>query len=384
MSSSEQLAEQLYEIASIPDFDNSIKLYDKDGKGIYSPKDARWFYITPNDILIRIPQTKKYTEEYEVLMYLNKTSNIKESTLLDMIKRMRLISNVFGLKFTTKLFSRTSPQQKFLDISRKDKSEMSEGFDKVLNNWMLMEAMIPKSRKRSLWELENAKLTVIHTIPITEETHGARSRNIEEIYIQQGKERFKMPCNYLMIAKAMTRHLNESGTLNDTIGRHLYDVAEEYFKVKKFLGGNRDKTFLRELCKKRLKQIREQCNSLTNKKVYTTFKESFQQDNTPSINNYVQPIKDVYGLTDDDMIRHLASYIQDYNKPLVDCMGKLGIECSNNVYEIKITVSSTPVKTAGQFLSIEPEWLKTAIGSTFNTDNLPVINNLINDYCPCE
>lgn len=90
------------------------------------------------------------------------------------------------------------------------------------------------SQKSSYQNWNSARLIVRHTKPVNEEIVGARSRNIQKIFIETAEgERFKFPVNHLAGARAMARHMGVGGTFHDKTGSHIINMSEEFKHLQK-------------------------------------------------------------------------------------------------------------------------------------------------------
>ena len=75
--------------------------------------------------------------------------------------------------------------------------------------------------KRSYENLDKAKLIIRHKGKVDETVPGARSRQIQSLYIEnEDGERFKYPITHLAGARAMMRHVANGGRPHDEFGQH--------------------------------------------------------------------------------------------------------------------------------------------------------------------
>jgi hypothetical protein len=116
--------------------------------------------------------------------------------------------------------------------------------------------------KTSYQPLGDVKLVVKHRKAVNEESRGARSRNIQSIYIQRGEERFKMQENNLKAARAMARHLQQGGEMHDSIGEAIVDMAVEQRKLKEFVRYVNSKGLVNETNSEYVQIARENMNDI--------------------------------------------------------------------------------------------------------------------------
>ena len=84
--------------------------------------------------------------------------------------------------------------------------------------------------KRSYENLDKTKLIIRHKGKVDETVPGARSRQIQSLYIENDDgERFKYPLTHLAGARAMVRHVANGGRPHDDFGQH-WDIwlSERY------------------------------------------------------------------------------------------------------------------------------------------------------------
>lgn len=120
------------------------------------------------------------------------------------------------------------------------------------------------SSKSSYQGLDAVKVVIRHNRPVNEEVRGARSRNIHSIYIQRGGERFKMQENNLMAARAMARHMNNGGEMHDTVGTQIHSLAEDYRKLREFVGYVNRAKLINEGNEEYVRVARESIGSIRN------------------------------------------------------------------------------------------------------------------------
>lgn len=141
------------------------------------------------------------------------------------------------------------------------------------------------SSKTSYQPLDNVKIIVRHKAPVAEEVRGSRSRNIKEIFIKRGDERFKMKENNLHAARAMARHVHGGGEVYDSIGQAITEMASEYRSLNNFVRYVNRSGMVNEtnqeyvqLAQKRVQNIRETFRKLMGSKTYASTVENLNQD----------------------------------------------------------------------------------------------------------
>jgi len=130
---------------------------------------------------------------------------------------------------------------------------------------------------------ETTRLVIKHNGHIDDSQHGARSRRIHAVYIEDGQgQRLKCPTNNLTACKAFGRHVASGGALHDEFGVHINELAEEMSKIKRFVSGSRHKTFeddeanvIAQNAKERYHQVHSILNRLRGPRGYHAYKESW-------------------------------------------------------------------------------------------------------------
>ena len=160
-------------------------------------------------------------------------------------------------------------------LTAKGKAMIKEGF----SGWH-------GSARKSINELNNARIVVRHKRTVNEEKRGARTRQIESIFIENAEgERFKFPTNNITAAKAMVKHVNEGGTPFDNFGQHIYGIMEELEQLKTFQRYNRKHDFVAEdvggRIVERIGELRTTLRQISAPKGYPRHFEGFETEKQP-------------------------------------------------------------------------------------------------------
>jgi hypothetical protein len=112
--------------------------------------------------------------------------------------------------------------------------EMSEELARITKLAGVNEGLTGTS-KRSYENLDKTKLIIRHKGKVDETVPGARSRQIQSLYIEnEDGERFKYPMTHLAGARAMTRHVANGGRPHDEFGEHIIQTSEDIAKLNSF------------------------------------------------------------------------------------------------------------------------------------------------------
>ena len=112
--------------------------------------------------------------------------------------------------------------------------EMSEELERIAKLAGVNEGLTGSAR-RSYESLDKTKLIIRHTGSVDETVPGARSRQIQSLYIEnEDGERFKYPMTHLAGARAMQRHVANGGRPHDEFGEHIVRTSEDIAKLNSF------------------------------------------------------------------------------------------------------------------------------------------------------
>jgi len=138
--------------------------------------------------------------------------------------------------------------------------------------------------KRSYENLDKTKLIIRHSGSVDETVPGARSRQIQSLYIEnEDGERFKYPMTHLAGARAMTRHVANGGRPHDEFGEHIIKTSEDIAKLNSFSRYVSNKDQLNDNAgdiiqqtKLKLENLREYMRNLSKQKHYENASKNFK------------------------------------------------------------------------------------------------------------
>ncbi len=138
--------------------------------------------------------------------------------------------------------------------------------------------------KRSYENLDKTRLIIRHSGKVDEEVPGARSRQIQSLYIEnEDGERFKYPLTHLAGARAMTRHVANGGRPHDEFGQHIVKTSEDIAKLNSFSRYVSHKDQLNdsagdiiEQTKLQLENLREYMRNLSKQSHYESASKDFK------------------------------------------------------------------------------------------------------------
>ena len=88
--------------------------------------------------------------------------------------------------------------------------------------------------KSSFQRIGEAKLIIRHTDTVNEDKHGARTRHIRALFVENKLgERFAYPHLHMTGARAFARHISNGGTNYDTVAEKLFKLSEDYLSLRR-------------------------------------------------------------------------------------------------------------------------------------------------------
>jgi len=138
--------------------------------------------------------------------------------------------------------------------------------------------------KSSFENLNKTKLIIRHKGKVDETVPGARSRQIQSLYIENEEgERFKYPMTHLAGARAMMRHVANGGRPHDEFGQHIVATSEDIAKLNSFsrYASNKDQLNdnagdIIEQTKLKLENLRGYMKNLSNQTHYENASKDFK------------------------------------------------------------------------------------------------------------
>ena len=166
--------------------------------------------------------------------------------------------------------------------------EMSEELNRITKLAGVEKASVAEgltgTAKRSYENLEKTRLIIRHKGKVDETVPGARSRQIQSLYIENGDgERFKYPLTHLAGARAMMRHVSNGGRPHDEFGEHIVSTSEDIAKLNSFSRYVTNKDQLNdnagdiiEQTKMKLENLRGYMKNLSNQGHYENASKDFK------------------------------------------------------------------------------------------------------------
>jgi hypothetical protein len=276
-----KIADALFE--KIRDRFEDVSLGDENAKATNAPESARFFnfdYAVDGENYGNI--TMSLIDEKSLKVYYSKNITEKLSDQdrqkwYAFLRELREFARRNLLSFEPRDITRGT--LKYRDIHQQSRADGTFGTDEVVS-----ESRMYGTVNRSYESFGPVRIKLKHNKPIVDEAPGARSRNIDAIFLENDQgERFRLPFNNLSGARAMARHVSAGGVPNDELGCHITNIVKEMTALRPFVFGMRNRTFedvttndmvesafeYHGLLKNTLKKLR-------GRRGYTEFKDNFK------------------------------------------------------------------------------------------------------------
>jgi hypothetical protein len=213
---------------------------------------------------------------------------IISKTWYNFLKEMRKFAMKRLMSFDTRDISKTNLDKRDYGYLAKKESVMNE-------------SLMKGTSRTSYKPLEKTRLIIRHSKTVDESIPGARSRNIEALFIENAiGERYKYPFNHKVGAEAMQRHVANGGLPHDPIGKKIIEMSEDIAKLKSFKHYvqkedlmNTQNNHIVERATAKLESLKVTMAKLSRQHHYEEFKNSFG-----TVSSDDQPLMDQITLED--------------------------------------------------------------------------------------
>lgn len=236
-----KISEALFE--KIRDRFEDVSLGDENAKATQDPEKARFFnfdYVVDDYNYGNI--TISVIDEISLKVYFSKniSDNLdgeQQKEWYGFLRELREFARRNLLSFEPRDITRSTLKHR--DLYQVSKADSTYSKDEVIGEGRMY------GTSRSSYENEGpVRIIVRHSGHVDPEKRGDRSRHIRAIYLENSEgERLKLPHNSLRYARAMARHVSESGQINDDFGQYITRIAEECNKLKSFKYAVSHRTF---------------------------------------------------------------------------------------------------------------------------------------------
>jgi len=223
----------------------NIRLGDENGAATADPSNAVFFEFefqedadTFGSVSISLADGENMKVYYNRDL-VNKIDEDSRDEWYAFLKELKDFAVEHSLRFDVRDITKNNlTKQDYENLADTNKTvntdEMSEELARITKLAGVNEGLTGTA-KRSYENLDKTKLIIRHKGKVDETVPGARSRQIQSLYIEnEDGERFKYPMTHLAGARAMMRHVANGGRPHDEFGQHIIQTSEDIAKLNSF------------------------------------------------------------------------------------------------------------------------------------------------------
>ena len=303
------------------------------------PTQARFFNFTYTDT--------SGTEYGQVTLSLVDEKSLKVYFSQNITKNMDRDQRLEWYAFMRNLrkFTKRHPILKTFDVRDINKSnlELQDVKQQAKTDDVATAKDVPMSESRlygtshkSYADMGECRLMIKHTGMVNNDIHGARSRQIESIFIETSRgERFRLEHTNLHGARAMARHLSEGGSMYDDIAECIDNMVYEMSAMRHFVRATKNRQFedqetadMTRSAIQHYQQVKGSLRHLASKRHYDEFKERYQPEASDTDGIDVDALKErfVKKVYDDRFTDALPIVYRAHKKQKAEAAGHLGSE----------------------------------------------------------
>ena len=274
---------------------SNVRLGDENGAATANPADAVFFefeFQEDADTYGSVSISLADGENMKVYYNRDLVSKIDEDSRDEwyaFLKELKDFAVEHSLTFDVRDITKNNlTKQDYENLADTNKTvntdEMSEELARITKLAGVNEGLTGTA-KRSYENLDKTKLIIRHKGKVDETVPGARSRQIQSLYIEnEDGERFKYPMTHLAGARAMMRHVANGGRPHDEFGQHIIQTSEDIAKLNSFQRYVSNKDQLNdnagdiiENTKLQLENLREYMRNLSKQSHYESSCKSYKK-----------------------------------------------------------------------------------------------------------
>ena len=358
----------------------NLEMGDEMGTVTTNPRDARFFdfdFVIEDNNLGRVSVSINELGSLKIFYSQGITEGVDTVTLnewYEFLREMRYFAKRRMLRFDTRDITKSN-------LNKNDFQYLAQTGTK--ENTMNESAMIARGPKTSMRKLENTRLIVRHSKAIDETQKGARSRNINALYIENADgERFKYPFIHLAGAKAMQRHVANGGRPYDEPGKAIIELSEKISQLVAFKkhvghhdGMNTEVNEILERSQGKLNEYRKMIESLCGQKYYEHWMSEFQPNEDDGFvldQATMEDYKDKF--TQKNFKEDLTQYFPLIHKIMQET-GEIDLTQIGSAEEEITETSDEGVDAFAQFES----WAESVTEGTLEPDTIMALKDLLDN-----
>ena len=200
---------------------SDLTMGDEDAQSTTDPKEAQFFTFEYKDHPVSVTLGENELSVYYSRQMTENQPMQEKTEWFEFIQDIRKFAKSRNLGFDVRDISKSN-------LEKKDYKYLAQ--NKIAESRRMW-----GTSKTSYHPLQTAKVIIKHSKAVDEEQRGARSRNIDCIFIENAQgERFRFPFNYLHGARAMQMHVAKGGNPYDGIGESIVEQVANIALLRKF------------------------------------------------------------------------------------------------------------------------------------------------------
>lgn len=315
----EEIGKTIYGILSVGGY-RPVQMWDIDGTKTMDPAEAIRFIATKksNDPDLDSFDVMLVIHDENAASHLDiETPNLTNSKDFDATYSLKKniqknIGDKYGLTINWSKFSHNIKSKDADDVTIQESKDISKVYG---------------TTKSSFQRVGESKLIIRHTDPIDESKQGSRWRKIKGIFIETKLgERFSYPHSHVAGARAMARHLSNSGSFVDQIAEAIKNMSSDYVNLKRANKTLKKNGMLKEaeIVRDSVEHINKDVKKLSGPRGYAKMLESMSitedLDLNPQVDSLAKKLAEACGCAaDSDEYQSLntaAKYIVKQDTPV--------------------------------------------------------------------
>ena len=332
---------------------SNIRLGDENGAATAEPASAVFFefeFKEDSDTFGSISVSIADGETMKVFYNRNLVDKIDEDSKGEwfaFLKELKDFAVEHQLRFDVRDITKSNlTKQDYENLADTNKTVNTDGMSEELNRITKLAGVekapvaegLTGTSKSSFENLDKTRLIIRHKGKVDETVPGARSRQIQSLYIEnEDGERFKYPLTHLAGARAMQRHVSNGGRPHDEFGQHIVQTSEDIAKLNSFsrFASNKDQlndnaSDIIDQTKMKLENLRTYMKNLSKQSHYAETSASFKtQDEVVLDDETVNKLREKFTL------KNLDSRVEDAFPLINKIMGEFEASKEQPIEEFK-------------------------------------------------
>lgn len=279
-----------------------VRIKDKTDKSTQVPRDARFFnfdYVSQTgkkfgNITISLVDEKSLRISYSKNIT-DLLDTEEQQEWYEYLRNLRQFAKRNMLTFDVRDINRSFLRSK--DIKQQAKSAGTLDSDDMNS---VNESRLFGTSRSSYQEYGPVKIIIRHSKLVDETKRGDRSRNIESLFLETSQgERRLLPFKNLHGARAIAKHYNEGGLIEDQIGESIAKMCAEMASMAHFVRSTKKRNFedreTAEMAKSaigRYNEIKDTLKKMSSSSGYKSFVETFSPEENAEDEIDVESLKE--------------------------------------------------------------------------------------------